>query len=409
MCWRLTYGGDNLLDPIIMNILIFTSLITDVCLKKRDNREYLSFAGRKKIVLFCRALESVGHTVDVCSTSYAKNNHKTFAERISRKVRIIHAPTIGFFGRISFFKRPVGTAFNLYWICRYFRKYDLVVYYNYHKEYFLPALLGKKLFGLPVMMDYEDGLFLDKGYQSSLYRCLEKRAYGEADGFLLVNRGLKERISSFGQGHKPALVINGLMDTALLEKNREWKPGAMREMAFTGNFSGSFGFKELLQYARYLPEKYHLVITGQAAPEEERALIDATKDRPNIRFMGRIDSAKFEQVIDKIEICILLNSSESDWNKTNFPSKLFDYLSRNRFVLSTGNPILEPYYDLDNFVLLKDVPGDLEKLEQVMENRAPNPDELFMLHTETLKSLELFIEKLVSCRGGAGTTFNTRK
>ena len=101
-------------------------------------------------------------------------------------------------------------------------------------------------------------------------------------------------------------------------------------------------------------------------------------------------------MFEKIEICILLSSSESDWNKTNFPSKLFDYLSRNRLVLSTGNPVFESYYGLSNFVLLEDFPGDLEKLELILKNRTPNPDELFSLHAETLKSLELFIEELVS-------------
>ena len=131
-------------------------------------------------------------------------------------------------------------------------------------------------------------------------------------------------------------------------------------------------------------------------PEEEKALIQAMKDRPNIRFMGRVDSTRFEQIFEKIEICILLNSAASDWNKTNFPSKLFDYLSRNRFVLSTGNPVLQPYYGLSNFVLLKDFPDDLEKLEQIMEKRTPDSHELFSLHAETLKSLELFIQKLVS-------------
>ena len=171
---------------------------------------------------------------------------------------------------MSFLKRPVGMAFNLYWICRHFRKYQLVVFYNYHKEYFLPAYMGKKWFALPILMDYEDGLFLDKGYQSPLYRCIEKASYRETDGFVLVNGSLKERISAFGQGHKPALVLNGLLDTELLEKNREWKPGARRELAFTGNFSGSFGLEELLHYVRHLPEKFHLTITGQASPEEER-------------------------------------------------------------------------------------------------------------------------------------------
>ena len=144
---------------------------------------------------------------------------------------------------MSFLKRPVGMAFNLYWICRHFRKYQLVVFYNYHKEYFLPAWVGKKWFGLPILMDYEDGLFLDKGYQSPLYRYLEKAAYRETDGFFLVNGNLKKRIDAFGPGHKPALVLNGLLDTELLEKNREWRPGAKGSWLLPGISVDHSGWK----------------------------------------------------------------------------------------------------------------------------------------------------------------------
>ena len=182
-----------------MNILIFTSLITDACLKRRDNREYISFAGRKKIGLLCRSLESLGHTVDVCSTSYAKSLNKTFVEEISPKVRIIHAPTVGFFGKMSFLKRPVGMAFNLYWICRHFRKYQLVVFYNYHKEYFLPAYVGKRFFGLRILMDYEDGLFLDKGYQSLFTDTLKKRHTGKRTVFFW-STGVSKRGSKLTAG-----------------------------------------------------------------------------------------------------------------------------------------------------------------------------------------------------------------
>ena len=176
-----------------MNILIFTSLITDACLKRRDNREYISFAGRKKIGLLCRSLESLGHTVDVCSTSYAKRLNKTFVEEDFPNGPHHSCPHHRFFRKDEFLEETCWNGINLYWICKHFRKYDLVVFYNYHKEYFLPALVGKKWFGLPILMDYEDGLFLDKGYQSSFYRYLEKMAYRETEGFFLVNGSLKER------------------------------------------------------------------------------------------------------------------------------------------------------------------------------------------------------------------------
>jgi hypothetical protein len=382
-----------------VNVLIYTSFITEQCLKRRASEQYRSFAGQKKILMLARALESLGHTVDICSTSYAKTIDRAFTEDLSPRVRAIHAPTLGLFGKTSFFKKTVGTAFNIYWLVRHYRKYQLVIFYNFHVEFSVPALMAKRLFELKIVMDYEDGLFNDKGYQGGFYRLLEKTVYREANGFVVVNMGLKERIHLFCREEKPFVVINGFLDTQLLAQNRVRKMGSVQKVAFTGNFNRGFGFDELLQYINHWPEGFTLMITGRAGPQEEGILHDRVKDLPNICFKGYLDTNEFEALLKGVDVFMLLNNPDSDSNKTNFPSKLFDYLSRNCLVLSTPNPVLKPYYLLRNFVLLKDFPDDLKRLKEMCESQAPDANELFSLHDDILRSLEGFLEEVICCDG----------
>ena len=381
-----------------MKILIYTSFITERCLERRASDQYISSAGQKKVLLLARALESLGHAVDICSTSFAKSFDRPFLEDISSRVRVIHAPTLGLFGRASLFKKTVGTAFNIYWLVGHYKEYQIVIFYNFHVEFAVPSLVARRVFGLEIVMDYEDGLFDDKGYQSSFYRYLEKAVYRGATGFILVNAGLKERIRLFGQAEKPIVVINGFFDTHLLEENRDSRIGPGLKIAFTGNFNRGFGFSELIQYVNHWPKDFTLTITGRAGAEEEGILRSCVKDQPNISFKGFLGTREFETLLAEIDIYILLNSPGSDSNKTNFPSKLFDYLSRNCLVLSTPNPTLKPYYPLRNFLLLGDFPDDLKRIREMCKDLRPDADELFSLHNDIVHSLARFLHKVTSSR-----------
>ena len=186
-----------------MNILIFGNCITERCMQYRKNQNYLSVSGRKKVSGLSKAIEELGHAVDICSISYSKHTHWVFVEQLSAKRRLIHAPTLGIKGRLSFFKRTVGTIFNIFWLILHFRKYDAIIFWNYHIEFSLPALMGKWMFGIKAIMDYEDGLFLDKGYQGAFYRFWEKTVYRHSSGFILVNERLGFRLEQHLSTEKP--------------------------------------------------------------------------------------------------------------------------------------------------------------------------------------------------------------
>lgn len=376
-----------------MNILIFGHCITEECLNHRKNYEYLIVSARKKLILMSEILSESRHMVDICSVSYSKYINFIFIEQISRNIRIIHLPTIGFRGKLSFFKRTVGSVFNMLWLICHFRYYDVIIFYNYHIEFSLPALIGKFLFKIKIIMDYEDGLFLDKGYQGFFYFLWEKIVYRYADGFILINDGLKSRIGDY-LTKKISVTIHGLIDSDLLEKNSTSKKGPVKKIVFSGNFSKGFGFQELLQYTDYLSDEVMFQITGKASSQEEDELQCHINNRPNIYFHGFLEDEEFTQIIEKADAFILLNEVTSPYNQTNFPSKFFSYLSYNKFVITSANPLLTPYLYLKNVILIKNFPHDIEQLHIITKDKETNREEIKLIEQKVKIKLNNFFNAI---------------
>ncbi len=376
-----------------MNILIFGSCVTDTCLNRRKNREYLAETSRKKLLAVAENLEKLGHRADICSVSYARCTDSAFTEQISANIRIIHAPVIGVRGKFSFFKRTIGTLSNLFYAIRKHRNYDLFMFYNYHLEYSLPALLTARLFSIRTVLEYEDGLFLNRGYQGLVYRFWERLVYRWTDGFLLVNGGLKDRIRRFVSSDKPMQVVHGLIDEKTLERHQADRQGPVRRTAFTGRFSRGVGFEELMDYTRYADPSLKFDITGRAASEEQEALKQQIDRRPGIRFHGFLETGAFQAMIRGTDAFIVLNDTASPYNQTNFPSKLIEYLSGNRFVITTANPLLALFLKMKNVIVLDDI-RNFMKIREITRNRTTDSREIEALARNFRSELGDFLQKM---------------
>lgn len=378
-----------------MNLLFFGNCITERCLQLRKNQNYLSVSGRKKVLALSKTLADLGHRVDLCSVSYSKQTHSAFVEELSEKIRLIHAPTLGFMGKLSFFKRTVGTIFNVLWLVSHFRNYDAVIFWNYHLEFSLPALLGQWAFGMKAIMDYEDGLFLDKGYQGALYRFWEKTVYRNTSGFILVNEQLQHRIKGHVSADKPTVTVHGYVAGDLLNRYKNLDTGAVKRILFSGNFSSGFGFRELLGYVDGLPDDIQFDITGKASKKEVDELKQHIGQRKNVHYHGFVDDRPFAEIVEKADAFVLLNDAASPYNQTNFPSKFFDYLSRNKFVLTTQNPLLAQYRHLENVVMIRDFPAGIRQLREMLENRRTDWRQVRKLERDTARKLNEFLDSII--------------
>jgi len=360
----------------------------------RKNQDYLSVAGRKKVLALSKTIVELGHAVDICSISYSKHTHSVFREQLSENIQLIHAPTIGLKGKLSFFKRTVGTIFNIFWLMLHFRNYDAIIFWNYHIEFSLPALMGKWIFGIKAILDYEDGLFLDKGYQGAFYRFWEKRVYHHCSGFILVNERLKRRLEPHISKEKPSVTVHGFVDGDLLRRHKNWGKSPVQRIVFSGNFSTGFGFQELLGYVDHLPDDIQFDIMGKASKNEENELKKHIEDRTNIDYHGFVDDSKFTEIVEKADAFVLLNDATSAYNQTNFPSKFFDYLSRNKFILTTRNSLLTPYHHLRNVVIIDKFPNSIKHLHEMTVARQTDSQQIKALELDTAKRLNGFLKLL---------------
>jgi hypothetical protein len=98
--------------------------------------------------------------------------------------------------------------------------------------------------------------------------------------------------------------------------------------------------------------------------------------------------------MEKADAFVLLNDPSSPYNQTNFPSKFFDYLSRNRFVLTTPNHLLTPYLHLKNVVFINNFPDSVGQLHQMTADRVTDYREILQMEQDTVRRLNAFLNRI---------------
>lgn len=356
---------------------------------RRDNRRFLSAAGRKKVLNLAAYLGALGHRVSILSNSYAKGTHPALVEQIGPRITVHHAPTWAV-GGLTPWRRLLATLFMLRWLQRRHAEIDLAITYNYHLEFALPALWARRRLGLPFVLDFEDGLFLTRHYQRPLYRWIERAVYRSCSAVIVVNPGLRDHMRALGHD-KPTAVIHGLFNAALPAEPTA-APGTHRELLFAGNYSRGFGFDELQRYIACCPTGWVLTICGRGGPDETQALRRLCEGHERARFLGFVTEQQLEELQRRAMAMIVLNDTGSDFNRTNFPSKLFDLLSAGKIVLCTRNPLLADYAGLAGVVQLASIEGDLPRLDDHLAQARFDASEVVALHGRMLDRLRGILE-----------------
>jgi hypothetical protein len=355
-----------------VHVLLFANCITPACRQRRDNARYDAPTGRRKVLLLADYLTALGHQVEIISPSYAKKTDTEFVENIAPGVTVRHAPTRALLG-IAPERQKRAANFNYRVVRSHARRGDvLVVSYNYHREYAAALLCAARECGLKTLLEYEDGLFLDKEWQTPEGRAFEKEVYEAASACLVVNAGLEARVREVTAKPPPCFVLPGLPDLRLLARTAATPPGA-RRLLFAGNFAREHGFAQLCAWAENLPQEMKLDITGQGGPKEIAALQALAAQRSNVRFHGFLPDKEFGKIFSAADACVLVHDAKSPYYRTQFPSKFFDSLSHNKRVASAPDARLAPFLTLPHLIIIEDFPRGLARLPEMLRAASP-PD-----------------------------------
>lgn len=172
----------------------------------------------------------------------------------------------------------------------------------------------------------------------------------------IINSFINSVIAKFNG----AIVLNSNIS---IVKNREVLPGLLYakdivqpKEALSLNkkilLSGSLGTTTGLNFALDFFSKnkdYDLYITGRLyklTETEFSALISDYSKFSNIHFLGQLPYSDYLEVLDECDIALSLRDPNEIEHDFNFPSKILEYLSRNKFVISS-----KEYKDLSRDVL----------------------------------------------------------
>lgn len=175
----------------------------------------------------------------------------------------------------------------------------------------------------------------------------EERLINQCDAFLFSSEVLKEGFRSESI-LKPSAVINGVYHmNRILPKNDR-----LERIVYAGGFAPERGVDAVIELSQYLPRNYSIHILGSGTKEETERVVNLISSLNSdnccsIVFHGEKRGEEYTSFLQSCDIGICLQNPEDVFNKYEFPSKVFSYLSNGLFVVSTDIVQLQksPVYD----------------------------------------------------------------
>jgi len=167
---------------------------------------------------------------------------------------------------------------------------------------------------------------VNKIFQAAINLTIHK-----SDGTLVLNPNITINSNSICQ---EAIVLDDWIDQKIINENTI-EPFSI---LFSGSIGITTGVEVAIKAMRFL-ENYTLFITGRLYDIDEEYLLNyiANNSIGNVLYLGKLNKDAYLQRLAKSEFALSLRDSNNIDHQFNFPSKITEYLSFNKKVISTIN------------------------------------------------------------------------
>ncbi len=359
------------------NILYIANYYLDDVIEQRNSAPYISQAGQNKSTYMIEMFRTGGNEVTVWSNAWTKSTSGKFYRGFQSKMdpQVYYADILGFpFLNVWTCKRSCKKFLRT--MCKT-KKFDAIVFYNMRLENAPVALWAKKKYGIPIYLQYEDGLTKDanvKGLKRYLYSRMEKRTLPELDGAFLVTSMLKVPC--------PSLVVRGaIRKQTAPERTCEKKTPVL---LFASTLDRQRGIEVLLEALKFTSEDFSLVITGRGDLESK---VLGCKDQ-RVDFRGYLDFEEYKSLLKNADICINAQLSDAEFGNVSFPSKIYEYLSNGKMVVSSDVADAKTAIGDFSFIYETDSPKELARCVDEAISALKDPK----TQLEYQKKIEQFVE-----------------
>ena len=323
------------------------------CMEQGQRREN-SPAADTKVDYIVNVLNRLGYSVDIISRASSAelyflsstvkikgvNSYRYFASfgKTKSSLRIVYR----WFMELQFF----------FWCLLNLRKGEQVIVYH-SLGYDSTFIKLKYLRKIRIIGDIEE-IYQDVHKQRPSKKRNEYRFIQKCDKLMFSNTILNER---FNHSNRPYIVCHGIYK-AQRKITEKYNDGKIH-LLYSGTYDPvKGGAIASIKMAEYLPEKYHLHITGfgndQALKEELKRVKFLTKCA--ITYHGYLEEEEFISLMQSCHIGLCTQDPTNKLNFTSFPSKILNYISNGLVVITGRNRVIEDsavgkfvhYYDVQN-------------------------------------------------------------
>lgn len=152
------------------------------------------------------------------------------------------------------------------------------------------------------------------------------------DSFVLLTKQMKDKLDI---GSRPYIVVEGIASEKPCEQTEYLSDP--KTIVYAGKLNYSFGITTLLEaFSRIPGSNVHLIICG--AGEAGRDIEIASREDSRIEYKGLVSPSQALSYMKSATVLVNPRQNNSDYTRYSFPSKIMDYLS-------TGKPVVSYYLD----------------------------------------------------------------
>lgn len=348
------------------NILYVTNYYLDDVIKQRHSEGCISQAGQNKGKYIMDMLAHGGNHVTVWSNAWTSSRSFRFYKGFRSKEN----PNIYY---SDIFGAPLLNAYTcLFSSKKFLRRYvkehkiDAIVFYNMRLENSKLALYAKKKFGIPIILQYEDGLTSDahiSGLKRFIYERMEHQVMEKLDGAFLVNSKIEVPC--------PSVVIRGAIRENMVVEKQSGAVEKTPRVLFSSTLDKQRGIEVLLEALKHTKTEFTLKISGRGECETQVA---SCKDS-RVDFLGYISYEQLQEEMQQADICINAQLAHHEFGNFSFPSKIFEYLSAGKLVVSSDVADAEEALGDTLLIYHEDSPVELARTLEQAISICKNPTE----------------------------------
>lgn len=309
------------------NILYIGYYYKNDVIEQRESAPYISQAGMNKMNFLRKVFEAAGYHTFIFSNAWTNSRsfrkYKGFWSKEDPDVYysdIFGAPVLNAISCIRSGKRFIRTFMKTHTL-------DYVVFYNMRWETSALACYIQKRYHVPIILEYEDGLETDlnnsKG-KRRFYARLEQKVKSRINGAILVNSMLREKFIC------PSMISRGgtIQQEGSMPCPAKTEP---KKFLFASTLDDQRGLTVLLGAMEHLKADCKLLITGRGELEDK---LKEVKDE-RIEYLGYLSYEDYCKVLKDADVCICAQRSKASFGQVSFPSKIFEYMSAHKLVITS--------------------------------------------------------------------------